>query len=120
MAIDRATVEVEHAGMTVVLEVGVLAVIGTAPAPVSSAAPSPWAAHGFAWHDIWGLLHVARRQFVAQVVGQEVTIWKNLDSEPEVLTAPDGSDPRLFAWNAICERSWHDRTPADIFPEVSL
>jgi hypothetical protein len=90
-----------------------------APSSVSSMAPSPWTAKGFAWDDAFALRN-ASGDVVAMVSGQLVTIWNDDLSEAIDLTVPAGSDPRLFAWNALCARSWHGLTADDSFPEVSL
>jgi hypothetical protein len=91
-----------------------------APALLSSPVPAPWLSKGFGWHEVLGLHRIDRDWYVATVVGQTVTIWNDDMSASETLEAPAGSDPRLFAYNALCARSWHTCTPDDSFPEVTL
>jgi hypothetical protein len=118
---DRVTLQVEHAGRTLLLEVGVSVLEISEPetAPVSSMAPAPWTAKGFSWSDAFSLSHPALG-VVAIVFGQTVTIWSDDRSKFFEFTAPEGSDPRLFVWNKLCELSLHTCTPEDAMPEVSL
>jgi hypothetical protein len=89
-------------------------------ASASGAAPSPWAAKGFTWDDVWGLQHIESGIYVAMANGQFVTILNEDLSESASDTAPEGIDPRLFAWNQLCARGWHGLTDDDAVPEVAL
>jgi hypothetical protein len=119
MASDRATVELERGGVSLVLEVGILALdaIEAVTRAPSAPAPSPWAVKGFSWDDAWALRRLDRGHYVAFVEGRNVTIWNDTLDEALPFTVPEGSDARLFVWNKLCELSLHGCTADDAFDD---